>query len=56
MLYKPCQNHIEINFCELFHYGRTRVATLLDALSSVWNASSRISWIDDVALVACGAV
>lgn len=35
---------------------RTRVATLLDALSSVRNAGSRISWIDDVALVARGAV
>lgn len=39
-----------------FTMDHTRVATLLNALSSVRNASSRISWVDDVALVACGAV
>lgn len=34
----------------------TGVATLLDALSPVRDASGRVSWVDDVALVACRTV
>lgn len=34
----------------------TRVATLLDTLSPVWDASGRVSWINDVALVARGTM
>lgn len=34
----------------------TGVPTLLDALSPVRDASRRVSWVDDVTLVACGAV
>lgn len=33
-----------------------RVAALLDALSPVRDSGGRVSWVDDVALVACGAV
>lgn len=34
----------------------TGVPTLLDALSPVWDAGGGVPWVDDVALVACGAV
>lgn len=36
--------------------SRTRVAALLDALTPVWDASCWVSWVDDVALIACRAV
>lgn len=36
--------------------SHTRVPALLDALSSVWDAGGGVSWVDDVALVARGAV
>lgn len=47
----------------LTHRGRrqeewigTRVGPLPDALASVWDAGCRVSWVDDVAFVACGTV
>lgn len=36
--------------------GCTGVAALLDALSPVWDAGGRVSWVDDVTLVACRTV
>lgn len=47
---KPCHHHSEVLF------SLTRVPTLLNALSPVRDACSRVSWVDDVALVACGTV
>lgn len=58
MLKAWIQSRITITWLiiQVFYSSHTGVATLLDALSPVRDASSRVSWVDDMALVACWTV